>query len=83
MILEKENHPVVPSHNQEVHFHSGRSLALIKSQAREKGELLSPSAPWVVCAVNIDYRLKAIRIMEQKKPCQPLPKLFLALACSL
>ncbi len=35
---------------------------------RKEGETLSPSTLWVVCAVNIDYRLKAIRIMEQK-PC--------------
>lgn len=35
---------------------------------RKEGEMLSPSTLWVVCAVNIDYRLKAIRIMEQK-PC--------------
>lgn len=35
---------------------------------RKEGEMLSPSTLWVVCAVNIDYRLKAIRIMELK-PC--------------
>lgn len=76
-ILEKENHPIVPSHNQEVHFHSGPQSALIKSEAREKGEMLSPSALWVVCAVNIDYRLKAIRIMEQKKSLPAAAKTLL------
>lgn len=62
------------------HIHSGCTL-LQSNQRRggEEGEMLSPPALWVVRAVNIDYRLKAIRIMEQKKtkknlasPCQNL-----------
>lgn len=35
---------------------------------REEGEMLSPPSLWVGCAVNIDFRLKAITIMKQKKP---------------
>lgn len=35
---------------------------------RKEKEMLSPPTLWFACAVNIDYRLKAIRIMEQK-PC--------------
>jgi len=45
--------------------------------------MLSPPSLLVACAVNIDHKLNAIRIMEKNKNLAATAKAFLALVCGL